>query len=104
MPSIQCQKKSAADLEQIPEVGTAGGEHHPVGADLVSLAAERDVHQLLVPPQVVKHGGHAALEAVPLQTELLGIHHLRGRGGGVSHAVMMGGSGIGTLLIVIMLD
>ena len=64
-------------LDQLPEVGAAGGEHHPVSADLLSLAAQGDVHQLPVLTQVVEHRGDTRLEPVPFQTELLRVHHLR---------------------------
>ena len=64
-------------LEQIPEVRTAGREHHAVSSDLVPLAAERDVHQLLHLAQAVEQGRDAALEAVPLETELLAVHSLQ---------------------------
>ena len=63
-----------AHLEQLPEVGAAGRQHHPMSADPPSFATEGDIDQLRVLTQVVEHRGDAPLEAVPLQAELLGVH------------------------------
>ena len=71
------------DLEHLPEVGAAGGEDEPVGAQLATLAAERHVHQLVHLTQRVQQRRQAAVVVVPLEAEPLALlQHLRlGRGG-----------------------
>ena len=50
-----------------------------------SLADERDVHKVLLGPQVLQGGQDALLEVVPPEAELLvaGTHFFGGWGGGV---------------------
>jgi len=52
-------------LEQLAEVGTAGGEDDAVGLDAAPLAGEGYVHEGLVVPQILEGRGYAALVVVP---------------------------------------
>ena len=45
--------------------------------DPLAVTAQRHVHQLAIVTQLLKQGRHRALEAVPLQAELLRVHRLQ---------------------------
>lgn len=52
----------------------AGGQDDPVGLQLVVLAGQRDVEELLLLANVAKGGAYVSLKVVPLETELFRGH------------------------------
>ena len=50
------------------EVGTAGGEHHLVGGEGLSIAGQCDVDKVFFVPEMPKRRQNGRLEVVPSQT------------------------------------
>lgn len=58
-------------LEQPPEVGTAGTQHHLVGGEGALVAGQGHVHEVLLVPQVAERAEYRGLEVVPFQSIVL---------------------------------
>lgn len=58
-------------LEQPPEVGAAGGQHHLVGLERATVARQGHIHEVLFVAQVSEGRQDARVEVVPAQRVLL---------------------------------
>ena len=63
-------------IQQVLEVGGAGGENHLVCLGALAVAGQGHVAEGLLVPQVLEAGDHVGLEIVPTETELLLLGHL----------------------------